>query len=117
MAFSKLSASLQSSILARPTNTYLISHDAESEADYAKIGLIYNIPEKNVDKRAPDSFDGRIKWKGLLSPVMNQGNCGSCWAFASVASLADRFNIQSRGMMKIQLSPTKLILCDWQEKN
>jgi hypothetical protein len=114
MAFSNLSSNLQSQILARPTKTYLINYDKKSELDYAAIGLIYNIPEKDISKRAPPSFDGRIQWKGLLSPVMNQGQCGSCWAFASVSSLADRFNIQSGGLMKIQLSPTKMILCDWQ---
>ena len=61
-------------------------------------------------------FDGRVVWKGLLSPVMNQGSCGSCWAFASTGSLGSRFNIQTLGIMNIQLSALKMILCDFHGK-
>ena len=31
--------------------------------------------------------------------------------------LSDRFNIHSLGMMNVQLSAAKLILCDWQGKH
>ena len=86
--------------------------------------LTDNIQEINIKKKLikgrhlhiPDKFDGRIIWNTFLSPVMNQGSCGSCWAFASVSCLADRFNIQSNGLLNIQLSPMKLILCDWEGK-
>lgn len=33
-------------------------------------------------------------------------------AFASTGVLADRFNIQSMGLVHLDLSPAKLILCD-----
>ena len=64
--------------------------------------------------KLPINFDGREVWKGLISPVTDQGNCGACWALASTSCLADRFNIQSLGKMNIRLSASKLILCDWQ---
>ena len=64
----------------------------------------------------PKNFDGREVWKGLITPVRNQGRCGSCWAFASTSTLADRFNIQSVGKMHVVLSPAKLILCDFMGK-
>lgn len=43
----------------------------------------------------PPTFDARDKWQGCLSDVTYQGSCGSCWAFASVTVLQDRFCIAS----------------------
>jgi hypothetical protein len=106
----KLSATLQADILSRPTNTVLRGESTYVEQQYASMPKAY--PQRNIP--IPDSFDGRKVWKGLITPVMDQGTCGSCWAFASTATLADRFNVQSMGLMHVQLSPVKLILCDFQ---
>jgi len=106
----KLSVSLQSMILSRPTKTILREETEELNTEFISVTNTYPIRQIST----PDNFDGRIEWKGLLSPVMDQGNCGACWAFASTSVLADRFNIQSVGMLNIQLSPTKLVLCDFQ---
>ena len=43
----------------------------------------------------PSAFDARDKWQGCLSDPPSQGSCGSCWAFASVTVLQDRFCIAS----------------------
>ena len=43
----------------------------------------------------PSAFDARDKWQGCLSDPPYQGSCGSCWAFASVTVLQDRFCIAS----------------------
>ena len=105
----KLSASLQAAIRARPLKTIVRSQDEKLDRDYK---TMVHIPGDHIS--IPDSFDGRTVWEGLLPPVMNQGKCGSCWAFASTGSLAARFNIQSMGLLHIQLSALKLILCDYQ---
>ncbi|ADB04059.1 papain-like cysteine peptidase [Cannes 8 virus] len=66
-----------------------------------------------IEKELPEFFDGRKKWNGLLSPVMNQGNCGACWSFSSTSSMADRFAIFSGGKIKFVPSPAKPIVCDY----
>ena len=109
-AFKKLSVSLQAKIKERPTNTILVDDNKKTKDQYSNISKIWNIDTKYP---APATFDGRTVWKGALGPIQNQGSCGSCWAFASTTTLADRFNIQSVGLLNIDLSQTKLILCDW----
>lgn len=108
-----LTASLRLKIEERPTQTILRGDSETAEQQFQQVPKA--IPYR-TNIKIPDSFDGREVWKGLLSPVMNQGTCGSCWAFASTSTLADRFNIQSIGQMHVQLSPAKLILCDFRGK-
>ena len=97
-AFKKLSTTLQAEIQSRPTKTLLKDSTDKIRTKYANIGRLWNLEDPNPLDRAPNSFDGRVTWKGLLGEVENQGGCGSCWAFASTTSLAQRFNIQSRGI-------------------
>lgn len=108
----KLTSDLITTISEHPTNTYLRDKDSKISEAYKEIQDVY--PTRDI--QIPDEFDGREVWDGLITPVMNQGSCGSCWAFASSATLSDRFNIQSLGLINVQLSPTKLLLCDWEGK-
>lgn len=41
-----------------------------------------------------------IDWRNYLPPVQNQGQCGSCWAFAGTATFEGRRNIAGRGLNK-----------------
>lgn len=108
----RLSSSVRETIQSHPTQTILRSEDKQLNKEFIDIAIF--MPQRKLP--LPDEFDGRKVWEGALTPVMNQGKCGSCWAFASTSMLANRFNIQSVGIFNIQLSPTKLILCDWQGK-
>eukprot|EP00766_Chilomastix_caulleryi_P000679 gnl/Chilomastix_caulleri/166.p1 GENE.gnl/Chilomastix_caulleri/166~~gnl/Chilomastix_caulleri/166.p1 ORF type:complete len:334 (-),score=140.20 gnl/Chilomastix_caulleri/166:88-1035(-) len=56
----------------------------------------------------PENFD----WvqKGVVSPVQDQGSCGSCWAFATVAASETAWAI-SHGEL-IKLSEQQLVDCD-----
>jgi len=94
--------------MKRPVNTILREHSRELNDEFIKIIKLF--PRRDVD--LPDNFNGQQTWKDLICPVIDQGTCGSCWAIATASALGDRFNIQSRGLLNIQLSPAKIILCD-----
>ena len=109
-----LSVGLQAKIETLPTNTVLRS-ESKSVDDVHRI-LLKSTDIKDPNLKIPEIFDGRKVWKGLITKPKNQGTCGSCWAFATTSTLADRFNIQSMGLLNVDLSATKLILCDQQGK-
>ena len=46
---------------------------------------------------AQQNIASSVDWvaKGKVSPVKDQGQCGSCWAFASVGMLESQMAIRS----------------------
>ncbi len=58
----------------------------------------------------PDAFDWRDEIEGGLPPVKNQGSCGSCWAFGTVASL--ECNIKIKDGDVVDLSEQWLVSCN-----
>lgn len=57
----------------------------------------------------PDSVDWRTNGT-VLSPVKDQGQCGSCWAFSVVETLESRLAIVTGEKSEI-LSPQQLVSC------
>jgi len=104
------SSVIEEKIMSHPVNTMLRDDKEKTDKDFTGISIL-KMDSRQID--IPENFDGRKEWEGLITPPMKQGNCGSCWAFATTGMLSDRFNIQSCGMMHVVLSPTKLILCDF----
>ena len=66
---------------------------------------------KEVTAALPTAFDCRTQWPNCIHPILNQGDCGSCWAFGSSETLSDRFCIASNGASNIILSPQDLVNC------
>ena len=61
-----------------------------------------------ISNAAPDAYDWRDY--GRVSPIKDQGSCGSCWAFSTVANLEGLYYAK-KGVMKT-FSEQMLVDCD-----
>jgi len=66
-----------------------------------------NIPTVEFEGEAPSSIDYRNE--GKVTPVKNQGQCGSCWAFSSTGCMEGMW-MEKRGEL-ISMSEQQMIDC------
>ena len=72
--------------------------------EYSGLGVNSNLPA-SIDWRNKDGVN-------YLGKVMNQGNCGSCVAFASIATLEGQFSVSTgTPALKPTFSPQMLFAC------
>ena len=107
----KLSSALLTKIQNRPLQTSLRNDNSTTNR-----ALKIHTVKQQIIKNLPKDFDGRLIWKDYLSPIKNQGKCGSCWAWASTSALADRFRLRTNNKLNPVLTPLKPLLCDLEGK-
>jgi cathepsin B len=100
-----------------PTNTILKGDSRAAKQKYQDLipepsENLYSYIRELENIHIPDNFDGKKVWSKYLSSVIDQKECGSCWAFSAVCVLADRFNIHSLGKIHLNLSPVPILLCN-----
>lgn len=82
--------------------------DETLSSEYLGSSILAPIPEITG---APATLDWRnVNGTSYVSPVKNQGGCGSCWAFATTAGLESQYMLDMNGM-PIDLSEQILVSC------
>ena len=90
-----------------------VMRPAEYElAEFLANRRAHPFPKQIIDGDLPTSFDVRDAFPGCTGPILNQGQCGSCWAFASSEVLSNRFCIQTKGAVNVTLSPEDALGCE-----
>jgi cathepsin F len=97
--------------------TFAVNKFADlSKEEFAELYLMKDLPPYDTEIVAepvdiiadvPDSFDWRLK--GAVTPVKDQGQCGSCWAFSATENVESVYQIAKTTLPK--LGPQQMVDC------
>eukprot|EP01090_Pellita_catalonica_P008282 TRINITY_DN18_c0_g2_i1.p1 TRINITY_DN18_c0_g2~~TRINITY_DN18_c0_g2_i1.p1 ORF type:complete len:326 (+),score=62.01 TRINITY_DN18_c0_g2_i1:25-1002(+) len=92
-----------------------------SREEFANTVLMRELPVQRDPKRgpyqaqnftaaAPSSYDWRTHSPSVVTPVYNQGQCGSCWAFSATENVESQWALAGNSLTK--LSMQQVVDCD-----
>jgi len=67
------------------------------------------IYEKKQERRSPASINWRTT--EAVTPIKNQGQCGSCWAFSATEAIESQLTLLGGEEYSIELSPQQITSC------
>ena len=107
-----------------PTSTYTAGHNQFSDWTKEEFTAILGLKNMEMPEIQEDEMDvdmngvpSSVDWRdqGMVTPVKNQGQCGSCWAFSSIEAIESAWMIA--GNEQEIMSTQELVDCTSAEGN
>jgi len=92
---------------------FLATHTGYKQVKMDTLRSANTKPQKLGVKAAPTFVDWRTK--GAVTPIKDQGQCGSCWAFSATGSTEGSYFLQGWGLVSV--SEQELVDCSQAEGN
>lgn len=77
--------------------------------DVQNVCLSGSVPPVLKTREIPPAFDWRTQQPGVVTPVKDQGGCGSCWTFSAIGNIEGQYVLQ--GNPSTAFSEQSLVDC------